>query len=466
MAAREGRGARRRARRRCSTTSPTGCARVAIALSAYLPETAPRILDALGQTDDLAWDRVASGPARARPTAIARGAAALPAHRRRRGAGARDRHPRAPRRDDAAARCSRARARPASTASIDVGDDGSTRAARRARARRARGRASTRASASTRTRRPSRRGRLDELRELLAHPKAVAVGETGLDYFRDYAPHDAQQRALRGAARARRASSASPSSSTRAPPTTTRARALVAHRRHRSSCTASRRRRCSTPRSSTAGTSRSPATSPTRTRPTCATPPRRVPADRLLAETDSPYLAPQPRARPAERAGVRRAHLASLAERAASSRRARAPRSTRTPTRRSACRERRAAKKALGQHFLVDENILGVIERLAELEPDDVVLEIGPGLGVLTRFLADRVAHVHAVELDRTLEPSISARLVERDDACTGATRSQLDLAALEPPPDEARREPAVQRRDADRRREPRRLPQRRRCGA
>jgi TatD DNase family protein len=37
-------------------------------------------------------------------------------------------------------------------------------------------------------------GDLDELRELLAHPRAVAVGETGLDYFRDYAPHDAQQR--------------------------------------------------------------------------------------------------------------------------------------------------------------------------------------------------------------------------------------------------------------------------------
>jgi TatD DNase family protein len=37
-------------------------------------------------------------------------------------------------------------------------------------------------------------GNVDELRELLSHPRAVAVGETGLDYFRDYAPHDAQQR--------------------------------------------------------------------------------------------------------------------------------------------------------------------------------------------------------------------------------------------------------------------------------
>ncbi len=61
-------------------------------------------------------------------------------------------------------------------------------------------------------------------------------------------------------------------------------------------------------------------------------------------------------------------------------------------------------RKDLGQHFLVDDNILRVIERLAELAPDDVVLEIGPGLGVLTRFLAERVAHVHAAEVDHRLE--------------------------------------------------------------
>jgi 16S rRNA (adenine1518-N6/adenine1519-N6)-dimethyltransferase len=67
-----------------------------------------------------------------------------------------------------------------------------------------------------------------------------------------------------------------------------------------------------------------------------------------------------------------------------------------------------APKRGLGQHFLVDENILGVIGRLAELEPDDVVLEVGPGLGVLTRYLAQRVARVHAVELDRSLEPGLA----------------------------------------------------------
>jgi 16S rRNA (adenine1518-N6/adenine1519-N6)-dimethyltransferase len=64
-------------------------------------------------------------------------------------------------------------------------------------------------------------------------------------------------------------------------------------------------------------------------------------------------------------------------------------------------------KKELGQHFLADENILGVIGRLADLQPDDVVLEIGPGEGILTRYLAARVARVHAVEIDESLAPRL-----------------------------------------------------------
>jgi 16S rRNA (adenine1518-N6/adenine1519-N6)-dimethyltransferase len=90
-------------------------------------------------------------------------------------------------------------------------------------------------------------------------------------------------------------------------------------------------------------------------------------------------------------------------------------------------------RKRLGQHFLVDENILGVIDRLALLDADDVVLEIGPGLGILTRFLADRVELVHAVEIDRSLEPHLPRRenvRVHWGDAL------HLDLAALAPAPE------------------------------
>jgi 16S rRNA (adenine1518-N6/adenine1519-N6)-dimethyltransferase len=92
--------------------------------------------------------------------------------------------------------------------------------------------------------------------------------------------------------------------------------------------------------------------------------------------------------------------------------------------------------RELGQHFLVDENILGVVGRLAELESHDVVLEVGPGLGVLTRYLADRVAHVHAVEVDRALEPHLNAALEGRTnvDLVLGDAL-RLDLAALEPQP-------------------------------
>jgi len=73
-----------------------------------------------------------------------------------------------------------------------------------------------------------------------------------------------------------------------------------------------------------------------------------------------------------------------------------------------------SAKKKLGQHFLVDENILGVIGRLAELQDDDVVLEIGPGLGVLTTYLAERVRQVYAVELDTSLGEHLVERLASR----------------------------------------------------
>ena len=91
-------------------------------------------------------------------------------------------------------------------------------------------------------------------------------------------------------------------------------------------------------------------------------------------------------------------------------------------------------KRELGQHFLADENILGVIGRLAELDPSDVVLEIGPGLGVLSVYLADRVAHVHAVELDRSLEPRLRDALAGRSNVeLEFGDALALDLSALAP---------------------------------
>jgi 16S rRNA (adenine1518-N6/adenine1519-N6)-dimethyltransferase len=61
------------------------------------------------------------------------------------------------------------------------------------------------------------------------------------------------------------------------------------------------------------------------------------------------------------------------------------------------------AKKGLGQHFLVDEGVLGLILSTAQLTLKDVVLEVGPGLGVLTRELAKQAGWVLAIELDDKL---------------------------------------------------------------
>jgi 16S rRNA (adenine1518-N6/adenine1519-N6)-dimethyltransferase len=96
-----------------------------------------------------------------------------------------------------------------------------------------------------------------------------------------------------------------------------------------------------------------------------------------------------------------------------------------------------ARSRALGQNFLVDPNILDVIERLAELGQEDVVLEVGGGLGVLSERLARRVAHVHVVEIDASLREALEARVgglpnltLHFGDALA------LDLGSLTPVPD------------------------------
>lgn len=69
------------------------------------------------------------------------------------------------------------------------------------------------------------------------------------------------------------------------------------------------------------------------------------------------------------------------------------------------------AKKSLGQHFLIDEAILKTIIEAAELVPEDTVIEVGPGLGILTVELARRACNVIAVELDTKLASLLKRRL-------------------------------------------------------
>ena len=67
--------------------------------------------------------------------------------------------------------------------------------------------------------------------------------------------------------------------------------------------------------------------------------------------------------------------------------------------------------KRLGQNFLVDNNIIGKIIDAADLTKDDLVVEIGPGLGVLTQSIADKTRQVYTIEIDRNLQPILEYNL-------------------------------------------------------
>lgn len=90
----------------------------------------------------------------------------------------------------------------------------------------------------------------------------------------------------------------------------------------------------------------------------------------------------------------------------------------------------------LGQNFLADRNLLDAILADAALEPDDVVLEVGGGEGVLTERLAESVQAVHLIELDQGLRPHLEP-LEERYECLriVWADAMKADLAALDPAP-------------------------------
>jgi 16S rRNA (adenine1518-N6/adenine1519-N6)-dimethyltransferase len=90
----------------------------------------------------------------------------------------------------------------------------------------------------------------------------------------------------------------------------------------------------------------------------------------------------------------------------------------------------------LGQNFLIDSNILGVIDRSAELEAHDVVLEIGGGLGVLSEHLAERVAHVHVIEIDERLRDALEDATSRHANVTVHwADAMTFDLSVLDPAP-------------------------------
>ena len=61
------------------------------------------------------------------------------------------------------------------------------------------------------------------------------------------------------------------------------------------------------------------------------------------------------------------------------------------------------ANKALGQNFLIDENVLKKIVESSEIEKDDLVIEIGPGLGTLTKYILEKAGKVICIELDKKM---------------------------------------------------------------
>ena len=89
----------------------------------------------------------------------------------------------------------------------------------------------------------------------------------------------------------------------------------------------------------------------------------------------------------------------------------------------------------LGQNFLADPNLLDAIVRESAVGAGDVVLEIGAGEGALSARLAERAGHLHAVEIDRRLEPALAPLAGSGNVTVHWGDALKLDLAALRPTP-------------------------------
>lgn len=75
-----------------------------------------------------------------------------------------------------------------------------------------------------------------------------------------------------------------------------------------------------------------------------------------------------------------------------------------------------AFQKRFGQNFLIDSHVIEKIVRAADITKEDIILEIGPGIGTMTQYLAEAAGHVYAVEIDKNLIPVLGETLGEYDN--------------------------------------------------
>ena len=91
------------------------------------------------------------------------------------------------------------------------------------------------------------------------------------------------------------------------------------------------------------------------------------------------------------------------------------------------------AKKRFGQHFLTDRHYIARIISAIAPQPDDVLVEIGPGPGAITEPLIDRLNHLHAVEVDRDLASALRMRFAEGKLTLHEADVLEFDFSILGP---------------------------------
>ena len=91
-----------------------------------------------------------------------------------------------------------------------------------------------------------------------------------------------------------------------------------------------------------------------------------------------------------------------------------------------------AFQKKFGQNFLIDAHVLNKIIASADITKDDCVLEIGPGIGTMTQYLAEAAGKVVAVEIDRNLIPILSETLADYENVTViNEDVLKLDIAKL-----------------------------------